>query len=158
MQKLTGEQAFSLDERLQSSCFLLTEWPLSRVLLKDESQYPWLILVPRRQDIQEIWQLNHEDRVLLMEEVTWLSRVIHSHFKPDKINIGALGNLVPQLHVHLVARYQHDPLWPQGVWQSAMVTKNYEKSELSLLLDLKTAISQVKMSTDLMENIESAHT
>lgn len=116
---------FHVDERLQSSSFILTDWPLSRVLLKNHADYPWLILVPRRQHVTEITQLCKADREQLMEESYQLANIMHNVFHPDKINIGALGNIVSQFHYHVVGRFHHDPLWPQGVWQAANEDKPY---------------------------------
>lgn len=125
---------FSVDERIQSGSFLLGDWPLSRVFLKDEALYPWFILVPRKNNVQELHQLVKEDRELLMEEINQLSLLVNDYFNPDKLNIGALGNVVPQLHVHVIARTQLDGLWPQGVWQSSMIATPYDEERLRVLL------------------------
>ena len=127
---------FQIDERIQSTCFTLGDWPLSRVLLKNERVYPWLILVPRKDNIQELFQLKKEERYQLMEEINQLSDLMNDYFKPSKLNVGALGNVVSQLHVHVIARYQKDPLWPQGIWQSSMIASSYEEEELSTLLTI----------------------
>ena len=134
---------FQLDERIQSSCFTLTDWPLSRVLLKNEAGYPWFLLVPRKNNIQEIHQLTKEERELLMEEVNQLSLVLNAFYKPEKLNIGALGNIVSQLHIHLVARSKQDALWPHGIWQSSFTATPYPKHQIeSLVPDLKALIEQ----------------
>lgn len=125
---------FRIDDRLQSSCFILGEWPLSTVLLKNEACYPWFILVPRRVNIHEIYQLEKEDQLLLMEEINQLSLMVNDYFNPDKLNIGALGNVVPQLHIHVVIRRKKDPLWPQGIWQSSMSPTPYPESKLNDIL------------------------
>ncbi|WP_298626011.1 HIT domain-containing protein [uncultured Legionella sp.] len=133
---------FCIDERILSTSFILGDWPLSRVLLKNEAHFPWFILVPRVENIQEIYQLTKENQHLLMEEINQLSLVVHHYFNPDKLNIGALGNVVSQLHVHVIARNKHDVLWPQGIWQAALDSKDYESYELNpLLSDLKHVIS-----------------
>jgi diadenosine tetraphosphate (Ap4A) HIT family hydrolase len=134
---------FCIDERIISTSFILGDWPLSRVLLKNESQFPWFILVPRVENIQEIYQLAKENQQVLMEEINQLSLLVNHYFNPDKLNIGALGNVVPQLHVHLIARNKHDAMWPQGIWQSALNSRAYERSELNpLLADLKDLIGK----------------
>ncbi|CEG58052.1 HIT domain-containing protein [Legionella fallonii] len=125
---------FFIDERIQSTCFILGDWPLSRVLLKNEQNYPWFILVPRKDNLQEIYQLEKEERQILMEEINQLSLLINEYFKPDKLNIGALGNVVPQLHLHIIARCKKDDLWPQGIWQSSMQATLYEEKQLNALL------------------------
>ena len=107
-----------MDERLASSCLALAEWPLSRVLLKNTTHYPWLILVPRRAELTEISDLSRPELHLLIDEIAELSKIMQNYFKPDKLNVGSLGNIVPQLHIHLIARFSHDPSWPFGVWQN----------------------------------------
>lgn len=85
----------------------------------NDCTYPWLILVPRRPEIQEIFQLGEADRAQLLRESTQLSQVLHSVCRPDKLNIAALGNVVAQLHLHHVARYHTDPAWPAPIWGKA---------------------------------------
>src|SRR6185436_15986316 len=92
--------------------------PLCRVLLMKDSRFPWLILVPERQEIREIHELASEDRRRLVEEIAQVSEVLERLFRPAKLNVGALGNIVPQLHVHVVARFETDPAWPGPVWGS----------------------------------------
>jgi diadenosine tetraphosphate (Ap4A) HIT family hydrolase len=131
---------FKLDERLQSSCFEIIDWPLSKVLLKNNAHYPWLILVPRRNHVTEITQLSKEDSYQLMDETQQLSRMMEEIFEPDKINIATLGNMVAQLHVHVVARFKTDPLWPQGVWQASIDEKPYTEPD-ALITHLTACLS-----------------
>ena len=134
---------FCIDERIQSTVFALGEWPLSQVFLKNEACYPWFILVPRKNNIQEIHQLVKEERQMLMEEINQLSLMVNAYFKPDKINIGALGNVVSQLHVHVVARTKTDALWPQALWQVALQSTPYEEKKLNILLpDLENLVTR----------------
>ncbi len=107
---------FTLHERLRADTLDITRLRLSRVLLMNDSSFPWLILVPEREDIRELYDLDEKDRPVLIEEITLASRVIRHLYKPDKINIGALGNLVPQLHVHVIGRFESDRAWPGPVW------------------------------------------
>jgi len=107
---------FSLHPRLASDCHPLGDLPLSRVLLLDDSRYPWLILVPRRPDIREIYQLDATDRESLLEESCQVGEFMMRAFKGEKLNVGALGNLVPQLHLHHIVRNSSDPAWPGPVW------------------------------------------
>jgi diadenosine tetraphosphate (Ap4A) HIT family hydrolase len=124
-------EQFKIDERLSETSIYLVDWPLSRVLLKNESQVPWFVLVPRRTGIEEIYQLLPADRQMLMEEINQLSLVIKEFFKPKKLNIGALGNIVGQLHGHVVGREVNDPWWPQGIWQSSLPGQVYLPDELA---------------------------
>ncbi|HSN18744.1 MAG TPA: HIT domain-containing protein [Gammaproteobacteria bacterium] len=107
---------FQLHPQLAQDCRDLGRLALCRLLLMDDSQYPWFILVPERPDISEIHQLSDADRMQLWEESAQLSRALVKGFAPDKLNIAALGNQVPQLHVHHVVRYRHDPAWPAPIW------------------------------------------
>lgn len=82
----------------------------------NDRSLPWLILVPEREDVREIYDLSGDDRQELMDEIVRVSRVIKLLYSPDKINIGALGNLVPQLHIHVIGRYTTDRAWPGPIW------------------------------------------
>jgi diadenosine tetraphosphate (Ap4A) HIT family hydrolase len=107
---------FVLHPRLAADTASVVDWPLSRVLLMDDARYPWIILVPRRADVTELFELAADDRVALSEEVAHTAQVLRTVSGAQKINIGALGNLVPQLHVHIVARNEGDAAWPGPVW------------------------------------------
>jgi diadenosine tetraphosphate (Ap4A) HIT family hydrolase len=107
---------FTLHERLKADTLDITRLGLSRVLLMNDRSFPWLILVPERENIRELHDLDEKDRSVLIEEITLSSRIIEHLYKPDKINVGALGNLVPQLHVHVIGRFESDRAWPGPVW------------------------------------------
>ncbi len=107
---------FHLHERLAADTVEVTRWPLCRVLLMNDAAYPWLILVPERPDISEVFQLSAADQHLLMDETSAAAAALQRLFAADKMNIGALGNVVPQLHVHVIARHRTDPAWPRPVW------------------------------------------
>jgi len=107
---------FSLHERLAADTIELTRWTLSIVLLMNARQWPWLILVPHRANIREIHELQVPDQCALTAEIVRASRTLTQLVKPHKINIGALGNVVSQLHVHVIARFTDDPAWPKPVW------------------------------------------
>lgn len=105
-----------LHPQLEKDCLLLGQFKLCKLLLMKDANYPWCILVPDREAISEIHQLDVVDQQQLMRESCLLAAVLEKEFAADKINIGALGNVVPQLHVHHVARYHDDPAWPAPVW------------------------------------------
>lgn len=107
---------FELHPRLAQDCLPLGHFPLCRALLMNERRYPWFVLVPQRPAIREIYQLEPADQRQLLEESSTLARALDQMFKPDKLNIAAIGNLVPQLHLHHIARFQDDPAWPAPVW------------------------------------------
>lgn len=107
---------FTLHPQLAKDCFILGDLPLCRALLMNDANYPWCILVPRQDNIREIHELAQADQAQLLAESTRLARALTSLFRPDKLNIAALGNLVPQLHLHHIARFTTDPAWPRPVW------------------------------------------
>ncbi|MDD2770067.1 MAG: HIT domain-containing protein [Methylococcus sp.] len=107
---------FVLHERLARDCFQLGRFPLCRLLLMNDSAYPWFILVPERAGIGEIFQLAEADRLQLLRESSDLAAALSGVYRPDKLNIAAIGNLVPQLHLHHVVRYRKDRAWPGVIW------------------------------------------
>ncbi len=111
-----GGMSFSLDQRLSQDTDFVADLPLCRVLLMNDSRWPWLILVPRRESLVELTDLDAADRARLIEEAARAADWLKAHAKADKINLGALGNVVRQLHVHVVARRAGDPAWPGPVW------------------------------------------
>jgi diadenosine tetraphosphate (Ap4A) HIT family hydrolase len=106
---------FKLHPRLEADTAFVTDLPLCRVLVMNDARYPWLILVPRR-EATELHDLNARDRALLIEQIALTSEKLKSLTNAAKINVGALGNLVPQLHIHIVARNPGDAAWPGPVW------------------------------------------
>lgn len=107
---------FELHPRLAADTVPLGALALSRVLLMNDARFPWLILVPARAGLREIHDLDGAGRATLIEEVAVASQALSALFRPDKINVGALGNMVEQLHVHVVARRADDAAWPGPVW------------------------------------------
>ena len=108
--------AFVLNERLAADTVELGDLDLSRVLLMNDARYPWVILVPRVAGLRELHHLEREDRIRLQDESCRVAACLERLFRPDKLNVGSLGNLVPQYHLHHVARYADDPAWPGPVW------------------------------------------
>ncbi|HEA15020.1 MAG: HIT domain-containing protein [Pseudoalteromonas prydzensis] len=107
---------FSLAPELARDCIEVADWPLCKVLLMNDSQYPWFILVPRKAGLKEIIDLDDAEQLLLMKESAKLSLLLKEVFNPDKLNVAALGNMVPQLHIHHIARFKTDVAWPAPVW------------------------------------------
>ncbi|SDS72483.1 Diadenosine tetraphosphate (Ap4A) hydrolase [Halopseudomonas xinjiangensis] len=107
---------FELHPQLAQDCITVGDLPLSRVLLTNDAQYPWLILVPRREDVTEIFELSEGDQRQLHTETTAVAHALKDAFGADKMNIAALGNMVSQLHVHVIVRYRGDISWPAPVW------------------------------------------
>ena len=125
---------FSLDSRLRDDSFIIGRFPLSLLLLSRDANYPWCILVPERENTYELYHLADEDQVQLVRESSRLTEVMNSIFDADKMNIATLGNVVPQLHLHHVARYQSDPAWPGPVW-GKVEPKSYEPEALKALVE-----------------------
>nr|WP_186352043.1 HIT domain-containing protein [Pseudomonas veronii] len=107
---------FALDQRLQQDTLTIGDFPLCRLLLSNDSNYPWFILVPRINGISEVFQLSVIDQQKLWSETTTLAQLLSEGFGADKMNIGALGNVVSQLHVHVIVRKRDDMAWPAPVW------------------------------------------
>lgn len=124
----------SIHPQLKQDCIRLGHFPLSHLLLMDDANYPWFILVPDRDDITEVYQLSQADQQQLLIESSFLGQVLMEYFKGDKLNIGALGNMVPQLHLHHIVRYRGDPAWPAPVW-GKLPARKYTASELNRLID-----------------------
>jgi diadenosine tetraphosphate (Ap4A) HIT family hydrolase len=111
-----SDSDFTLDPRLAADTVEVGDLALCRVLLMDDARFPWLILVPRRAGLTEITDLAEADAAALWQEIRLTTGVIQALAKPDKVNVGALGNVVAQLHVHVVGRFRSDPAWPGPVW------------------------------------------
>ena len=107
---------FNLDSRLASDTLLLGDFELCRLLLMNDRQYPWFILVPRREAVSELFQLDADDQQLLWQETTALAEVLKDTFAADKMNVATLGNMVSQLHMHVIVRRKADAAWPSPVW------------------------------------------
>lgn len=107
---------FTLDPRLQQDCVLIGDFPLCHLLLMNDAQYPWFILVPRREEISELFQLDADDQRQLWHETTWLAETLKDTFAADKMNVATLGNVVSQLHMHVIVRRRDDAAWPAPVW------------------------------------------
>ena len=123
-----------LHPQLEKDCVVIGQFPLCALLLMNDASYPWFILVPQRENITEIHQLSDEDQQQLMRESSQLAAVIEKEFNADKINIAALGNMVPQLHIHHIVRYKADPAWPAPVWGKHPAVL-YSETEVEQLLN-----------------------
>ena len=136
---------FELHPQLNIDTFTIGDLPLCRILMMNDKQFPWLILVPKRSFIREVYELNENDRSVLQEESSRISELLMDHFKGDKLNIGALGNIVPQLHIHHIVRYTHDAIWPKPVW-GQIETKRYTKLQQQNLITTLQAIVKENIS------------
>ena len=125
---------FYLHPQLDKDCIVVGDFPLCRLLLSKDSRYPWFILVPRKQDITEIFELSESDQAQLSRESIHLSRTLHQVYEADKLNVAALGNMVSQLHIHHIVRYHGDDAWPAPVW-GRLPAKAYEPGDIAKRLE-----------------------
>lgn len=135
---------FTLHPRLAADTTVLGDMPLCRVLLSKEALGPWLILVPRRDNLTEIHHLPEEEQVQLMRESSAVAALLEKDYQADKINIGALGNLVPQLHVHHIARFRSDIAWPGPVWGNTDGVQRDDAIQQALAEELRAELSGIE--------------
>lgn len=121
---------FELHPQLVKDCFEIAELPLCKLLLCNDSAYPWFILVPRVEDVQDIYQLDWQDQQQLLNESSMLSELLMQEFNGDKMNVAALGNVCPQLHIHHIVRFKTDVSWPKPIWGQQALTP-YSQDEFS---------------------------
>lgn len=132
---------FQLHAQLASDSTKVGELPLCTLLLINDAHYPWFVLVPRREDVTEIFQLNSADRAQLLEESCLLSEAMKDVFRADKLNIAALGNMVSQLHVHHIARYRSDPAWPSPIWGKFPALPYEEQARSGRIEQMRSVLS-----------------
>ena len=124
---------FKINNKFLKSSHHITELKLCSIRLNDNSKFPWLILIPKRNKITDMTDLNSKDQTLLMKEIIHVSKIMKKLFKTSKLNVEKIGNMVPQLHVHIVARRKKDSSWPQSVW--VVKSKPYAAKVLENILD-----------------------
>ena len=132
--------SFKIDKKFIKSSHHIIDLKLCSIRLHDNSKFPWVILIPKRNKITDMSDLNSKDQILLMKEIVYVSKVIKKLFKTTKLNIEKIGNIVPQLHIHIIARSKKDSSWPLSVW--VVKSKNYSK--VSLMKILKKVMGEFK--------------
>ena len=125
--------SFKLNRKFLKSSHHITDLKLCTIRLNDNSKFPWIILIPKRNKITDISDLNFKDQNLLMKEIVYASRVMKKLFKTSKLNVEKIGNIVPQLHIHIIARSKKDCSWPLSVW--VVKGKNYSQIALKIMAD-----------------------
>ena len=130
---------FELHPNLQSKIFI-TDLPLCRVLMEDERHYPWLFAVPRRSHIGKLMDLKPQDQQVLICELDLLQKLLWDLFNPTQINVAAIGNKTPQLHVHVIARQNDDPAWPGTVWDHPVRQPYAFEEKARLIQQLRTGL------------------
>ena len=133
---------FELNADLRRDCFVIGNFPLCCMLAMNDANFPWFILVPKRADVREIYQLNIADQQQLLCESSYVAQQLALEFNADKINIAALGNITPQLHVHHIVRYRSDPAWPKPVWGQQPATPYTAIQRADLITRLKHSLTR----------------
>ena len=123
--------SFKLNRKFLKTSHHLIDLKLCTIRLNDNSKFPWIILIPKRNKITDISDLNSKDQTLLIKEIVYVSKVMKKLFKTSKLNVEKIGNIVPQLHIHIIARSKKDSSWPLSVW--VVKGKNYSKTALKLM-------------------------
>ena len=118
-----------VNKNFLNKSYYITDLKLCSVRLIDNSKFPWIIIIPKRKKIKDITELNIKDQILLMKEIVFCSKIMKKVFKTSKLNIEKIGNIVPQLHIHIIARFKSDSSWPLSVWVAK--EKFYKKELLS---------------------------
>ncbi|WP_426358400.1 HIT domain-containing protein [Pseudocolwellia sp. HL-MZ19] len=134
---------FQLHDMLVKDCIEVFELPLCKVLLMNDSQYPWFILVPKVNDVLDLYQLDWEQQVQFLNESSLLSEILIELFKGTKLNVAALGNMCPQLHVHHIVRFKNDIAWPKPVWGEFPAIPYDHKHLDKIISDVKAALDKV---------------
>ena len=123
--------SFKLHKKFLKSSHHITDLQLCSIRLNDNSKFPWLILIPKRNKITDMSDLNSKDQIQLIKEIVFVSKIMKKLFKTSKLNVEKIGNIVPQLHIHIIARSKKDSTWPLSVW--VVKGKNYTKAALSIM-------------------------
>ena len=124
---------FKINKKFYNSSYYITDLKLCSLRLHDNFKFPWVILIPKRNKITDMSDLNSKDQILLMKEIVYVSKVMKKLFKTSKLNVEKIGNIVPQLHIHIIARSKKDSSWPLSVW--VVKGKNYSKKALTNIID-----------------------
>ena len=127
-----------INQNFLKSSYYIKDLKLCSIRLHDNLKFPWLILIPRRKNITDMSQLNSKDQILLMKEIIYVSKILKKLFKTSKLNVEKIGNVVPQLHIHIIARYKKDNSWPLSVW--------VVKSKLYSAKALKEVVNKIRIA------------
>ena len=122
-----------ISQKFLKDSYYITNLNLCTVRLVNNSKFPWILLIPNRKKITDITELKPKDQLLLMKEIVFCSKIMKKIFKTSKLNVEKIGNIVPQLHIHIIARYKNDSSWPLSVW--VVKGKNYSKLSLKKIIN-----------------------
>ena len=124
---------FKIHKKFEKTTHYITDLKLCQVRLQDNRKFPWIMLIPKRKGVGQILDLNRKDQIQLMDEIQYCSKIMKKHFKCANLNVEKVGNIVPQLHIHIVPRHKKDPTWPLSIW--VIKGKPYTKVALASMLD-----------------------
>lgn len=133
--------SFELHPNLAKKIFL-ADFPLCKVLLEDERNYPWLLLVPKRANVKSLIDLSIDEQIELMKELNFVQNLLWQDYKPTQVNVAAIGNKTPQLHVHVIARFAGDPAWPGTVWDHPIRTPYSAEEKIAVIGKMKNKLLQ----------------
>ena len=125
--------SFKLDRKFLKSSHHITDLKLCTIRLNDNSKFPWLILIPKRNKITDMSDLKSKDQILLMKEIVYVSKIMKKLFKTSKLNVEKIGNIIPQLHIHIIARSKKDISWPLSVW--VVKGKKHSKTAIKIIVE-----------------------
>ena len=123
---------FKIHKKFEKTTHYITDLKLCQVRLQDNSKFPWIMLIPKRKGACQILDLNKKDQIRLLDEIQYCSKVMKKYFRCNNLNVEKVGNIVPQLHIHIVPRHKKDPTWPLSIW--VIKGKPYTKNELAKIL------------------------
>ncbi len=132
---------FVLNSRLAADTFLVCDLKISRLLLMNDANYFWFILVPRKADLVELTDLSFEEQIEVLREINLVAKILKTDFAAEKLNIAALGNVVKQLHIHVIGRFENDAAFPKPVWGASPAKAYEEKAALELINKVKLKIT-----------------
>lgn len=135
------EMEFALHTNLEKKSFII-DLPLCRVLFEDNKHYPWIFLVPRQIGVSRIMDLSAANQLQLIQELDFAQKIMWNEFQPTQLNVAAIGNKTPQLHIHIIARYENDPAWPHTVWDHPIHSKCDEELKNQRIFRLNLLFSR----------------
>lgn len=138
------KKEFTLDTRIEKDTFLIAEDSHLKYLLMNNAHLPWIIVVPKQADVQNFIDLEPHLKLILVEKIDIIAKIIQENFSPDRVNIGMLGNIVTQMHWHIVARFEHDICWPKPVWGN-LPSRKYENDQAEAMLQKLKKEFEIKL-------------
>lgn len=127
--------AFELHPQLEKDLIFLSENSLFQIRLMPNSTNPWCVLIPKLNNIRELYEISESEQAQIMFSVNRIAKVMATEFEADKMNVGMLGNMVPQLHIHIICRYKNDSAWPGAIWGAKLECDENKFSEIKLKLE-----------------------